>query len=138
MRAGPCKTVMVVNDDRAFIEVVGDALRMEGLAVLLVPGVPDAVRALRTGFRPDAVLVDAFRGAAQVHVLVGELEATPRLRSVPVIMRSRRVERLAQIAPRSHKQLLALPRDARAMAELLDSVCDARSDDASDSPSVVH
>jgi CheY-like chemotaxis protein len=129
---------MVVNDDRAFIEVVGDALRVEGLAVLLVPGVHDAVRALRTGFRPDAVLVDAFRGAAQVHVLVGELQATPQLRSVPVIMRSRRAERLAQIAPPSRKQLLGLPKDARAMAALLDSVCDAPTDDASDSPWVVH
>jgi CheY-like chemotaxis protein len=138
MRAGPCKTVMVVNDDRAFIDVVGDALRVEGLAVLLVPGVHDAIRALRTGFRPDAVLVDLFRGAAEVHVLVGELQATPPLASTPVIMRSRRAERLAQIAPRSRKQLLALPRDGRAMAELLDSVCDAPSEDASDSPFVVH
>jgi hypothetical protein len=37
---------MLVNDDKSFIDIVGDSLRAEGIAVLLVPGVPQAIRAL--------------------------------------------------------------------------------------------
>jgi CheY-like chemotaxis protein len=116
---------MLVNDDPSFIDIVGDALRAEGLAVLLVPGVAQGIRALQAGFRPDAVLVGVRRSQASVGELLRTMERDPGTRAVPVVEASTGSESLLQIAPRGCRQRFATPPDPRALAELLDQLCAA-------------
>jgi len=114
-----CESIIIVNDDPSFVDVVGDALRAQGLAVLLVPGVVHAIRAMQTGFRADAILVDVLEHEA-IGGLLDALRVDPQLRATPVIARSRRTERLVQLAPGRHFHSIAMPADAAALVELIE------------------
>jgi CheY-like chemotaxis protein len=129
-RQRPCETIMVVNDDRSFIDIVGDALRAEGLAVLLVPGIPQALAALRSGFRPDALLLDVLP-QAPVGELLEVVWSTPELRTVAVIATERHADHLAELSRGTPAAPLPRRADARGLAELLDEVCTRRAETAS-------
>jgi len=122
MRERTCETIMIVNDNPSFIDIVGDALRAEGLAVLLVPGIPQAIRAVLTGFRPNAVLLDV-QESAEIRDLLRVLRHDLALCEVPVILASRRRERLVQIAPGERAHVHAVPADAQELSQLLDRAC---------------
>ena len=113
---------MLVNDDPSFIDVIGDSLRAQGMAVLLVPGVPQAVTALGTGFHPDAILLDLLR-RGEVRDLLRAVGRDPALRGVPVIATAREREQMVQIAPSVEAGPLATPNDAREFAQLLQQLC---------------
>ena len=125
MRDGPCKTVMLVNDDRSFIDIVRDALRAEGLAVLLVPGVSQAIAALVTGFTPDAVLLDVAR-LSDVWDLLHVVRGTATLAHVPVCASSRDDEQVVEIMDDGCFQPLATPADAHELSLILDDICARR------------
>ena len=122
MRDRPCKAVMLVNDDPSFIDVVGDALRAEGLAVLLVSGVTQAVAALVTGFRPDAVLLDVAR-QSEAWELLHVLRGTATLGHVPVCAASRDDQQVVEVLDDGHVRPLASPADAPELALILDEMC---------------
>jgi CheY-like chemotaxis protein len=122
---------MVVNDDRSFIDIVGDALRAEGLAVLLVPGIPQALTALRSGFRPDALLLDVLPHQ-EVDELLEVVWNTPALRTIAVITTERHADRLAELSRGIPAVPLPPRADPHALAELLDDVCMRRVETARD------
>jgi DNA-binding NtrC family response regulator len=123
-----CETVMIVNDDRSFIDIVGDTLRAEGLAVLLVPGVRQAIQAIQTGFRADAILLDLVE-QEPIRDLLDTLRADRELCTVPVIARSRRSERLLQIAPGYDVHRLDVPSDPEALVALIERASARHSSD---------
>jgi len=118
-----CETVLLVNEDREFIDVAGDALRAQGLAVLLVPGFDRALAAMRSGFSPDAILVDLTTGAARFGKFLQVLFEEPAWRAVPVLGVSEATNAIFQISPRHQCRKLPFPSDASRMSELLEFVC---------------
>lgn len=125
MRNGACATVMLVNDDTSFVDVAGDALRVEGLAVLLVPGASQAITAISTGFWPDAVMVDV-EDDADVDRVLRAVRGTPALRDIPVCIVSRDDEKLVEMLDDGLRRSHELPADAHELAFLLDTLCSAR------------
>jgi DNA-binding response OmpR family regulator len=129
MRERACETVMLVNDDRSFVDVTGDALRMEGLAVLLVPGVQQAIAAVLAGFRPDAVLLD-LSPRTDMGKFRDALSAIPGLDHVPVLRVERDSREIVAIPSGGDAQPVATPTDARELALTLDALCRAHGSSA--------
>ena len=136
MRSRPCETVMLVNDDPSFVDVVGDALRAQGLAVLLVPGVRQAIAALGSGFQPDAVLLDVEL-ERDVRELVRAVRTTPRLSEVALIAVSREDQQMVQLTEDGGFHSFTAPTDARALSVALDEICGRGRDEREWDPPLV-
>ena len=88
MRAHRCDRVLLVNEDRTRIDLTGDALRAERLTVLLVPGFKQGVAALRSGFKPNVILVDLVASVRHMSRVTGFLQLLsddPAWRDLPVL-----------------------------------------------------
>lgn len=86
VQAGVAPTVLVVDDDPDFVEIVTRILSTEGYAVQSAPGGGEALRAMRTQ-RPDLVLLDVMMAEPLEGVAVSrEMASNPELKDVPVIM----------------------------------------------------
>lgn len=124
----PCAAVLLVNEDRSFVDVAGDALRAQGMAVLLVPGFGEALGALRCGFRPDVILVDAARGVERLRDFLRALLDEPAWRKLPVLEAPDPWDSppcLVQIAPGDRPRRYPAPSGPREMRELLAAVAAA-------------
>jgi CheY-like chemotaxis protein len=81
------KTILLVDDEYAFVENVAGLLEDHGYRVLSAANGKDGLdRALEE--RPDLVLTDLMMPIANGRELVRGLRAVPELRSLPVIMMS--------------------------------------------------
>ena len=105
-------SVLVVSPASRFLELVSGILGEAGVWAVCVGEVGEAIHAVRSGFRPDAVVIDPAavleRGG---DVLSGHLARWPALSGIPVFSISAAVGRhevagllgrLGELGPRAH------------------------------------
>ncbi len=78
--------VLIVDDDASILEALKDALEEEGLEAVASADGADALRRLREGYRPDAILLDHMMPVMDGPSFVAELAAEPSLRDLPIIL----------------------------------------------------
>jgi CheY-like chemotaxis protein len=118
-----CETVLLVNEDRGCVDVTGDALRAQGLAVLLAPSVEEAIAVMRSGFMPDAILIDLTAGGARCRAFVHTLLDDPAWRAVPALCVAEGSGEMLQVSPLDRRRRLPIPSSASELGELLEGLC---------------
>ena len=118
-----CETVLLVNEDRGCVDVTGDALRAQGLAVLLAPGVEEALAVMRSGFVPDAILIDQTAERKRLRAFVHALRDEPAWRAVPALCLAEGSEEMLQVSPLGRRRRLPIPSSAGELGELLEVLC---------------
>jgi CheY-like chemotaxis protein len=101
----PCRRVLVVNDDPDLVELIGEALRDEGVeavTAVTVAGAEDAMASLR----PDVVIVDLLMGDG-THGLdfIRRIRSDPRHAHVLVVAMSGSTPDLAKMRHAAHATL---------------------------------
>ncbi len=101
----PCRRVLILNDDPDLVEVVGEALREEGVEAATAVTVAAAEDALAS-FKPDVVIVDLLVGDG-THGLdfVRRIRADPALAHVHVVAMSGSTPELAKMRGAAHATL---------------------------------
>lgn len=84
-RADPA-TVLIVDDDRAILDGVGEFLREEGFRVVATGNGAEALTRLRAGLRADVILLDVLMPVMDGWDFRAEQLADPRLRDMPVVV----------------------------------------------------
>ncbi len=119
----PCDTVLLVTQgDSSLIDTL-DALRDDGVGVLLVRHLDRALAAMQSGLRPDVVLVDLAFGPARFAPFLHGLLDEPALRALPVIGVPDSGTSLFQLFPRDRARELPFPADHGQLQALLQVVC---------------
>lgn len=77
--------VLVVDDDPAIREYVGDLLEMEGHEVRFADDGPDALESIRER-RPDCVLLDVMMPGMSGHEVLAEIRRIDGGPQLPVVM----------------------------------------------------
>lgn len=87
-------TILVADDDRVLLDVLIDALEMEGYRIIVCTESFEAVRQLRDG-KPDVAILDLFfRGSPHGLAIVDEIRQDPAIASTPLIVWSVATRRL--------------------------------------------
>jgi len=119
-----CETVLLVNEDRACVDVTGDALRAQGIAVLLAPDADQALAVMGAGFTPDAILVDATADAERMVEFVGRMWGEPAWRALPVLcVAGATATEMLQVCPPHRMRRLPVPSCAAELGDLLETLC---------------
>jgi len=79
-------TVLIVDDDRAILDGVGEFLREEGFRVVATRNGAHALARLRAGLRPNVILLDVLMPVMDGWDFRAEQLADPALRDVPVVV----------------------------------------------------
>jgi len=80
------KSVLIVEDDEAMREIMAEALGDEGLAVSCSANGLDALKVLRSGLRPDVILLDLMMPVMDGWSFREEQSRDPSLASIPVVV----------------------------------------------------
>ena len=80
------KSVLIVDDDDALSEVLAEALEDEGLTVSRSAHGLDALKKLRSGLRPDVILLDLMMPVMDGWTFRHEQSRDPSLASIPVVV----------------------------------------------------
>jgi CheY-like chemotaxis protein len=80
------KSVLIVDDDEALREVLAEALEDEGLTVSRSAHGLDAMNKLRSGLRPDVILLDLMMPVMDGWAFRDEQSRDPSLASIPVVV----------------------------------------------------
>ena len=80
------KSVLIVDDDEAMREVMAEALSDEGLVVSCSANGRDALKVLRSGLRPDVILLDLMMPVMDGWSFREEQARDPALASIPVVV----------------------------------------------------
>ncbi len=80
-------TVLLVDDDRTMIGLLGSLLKLEGFETIDGAGGVDLLPAVRAR-RPDAILMDVFLAGRDGLGLLRSLQDDPQVASIPVVMTS--------------------------------------------------
>src|SRR4051794_10525054 len=80
------KLILVVDDDPAIQEALQDALEDEGYAVSLAGNGEEALRKLRDGCVPYAILLDYMMPIMDGPTFASEVSRDPALRHFPIIL----------------------------------------------------
>lgn len=80
------KSVLIVDDDNALSEVLAEALEYEGLSVSRSGHGLDALKKLRSGLRPDLILLDLMMPVMDGWTFRDEQLRDPSLASIPVVV----------------------------------------------------
>ena len=80
------RSVLIVDDDHALRETVAEALEDEGLAVSCSVDGSDALRMLRSGLRPDVILLDLMMPVMDGWAFRAEQARDAALSSIPVVV----------------------------------------------------
>lgn len=85
--AGQQKLVLVVDDNQAIRENLGECLEMEGYQCWLAPSADEAMRQLERESRaPDVVLLDLKMPGMSAADFVRALKRQPRWSGIPIIL----------------------------------------------------
>src|SRR5689334_6756327 len=79
------KKILVVDDDRANLEMLGDVLKEHGYAPVLAASAAEATTKILSG-APDLIILDLFLPDKMGTDLCSELRNMPATREVPIIM----------------------------------------------------
>ncbi len=120
--AHPCGYALVVDDDPAVLEVIGDALRDGGVEVALARGAREAILALDRGFTPSVILVDLVMPGMGGERLFQELRSHPAARGVPMVAMSASPRLLERVGEEASARL-SKPFDLGTLYKTLDDVC---------------
>src|SRR5579872_3892609 len=113
-------TVLLVDDDAGFCEIVSDVLNAEGCQVACAQNGAAALQVLGA-ITPDLILVDLQMPVMNGWELLGELESDPRLAQIPTTILSS-MPSAESLAP-AHS-VLHKPIDLPNLLGLLDAVAD--------------
>jgi CheY-like chemotaxis protein len=98
------KTVLVVDDERDFLDLMADLLQVEGYHVIPCPVPTEAFR-LAKQQRPDGIILDLVMPGCSGWQVMEQLKADPQMACIPVVvttgktMRSKQeIVRLKQLA----------------------------------------
>ena len=80
------RLIMVVDDDPQIRDALKDALEDEAYSVVLATNGEEALRKLRNGCHPDAILLDHMMPIMDGATFVTEAHAEPALRELPIIL----------------------------------------------------
>jgi len=78
--------VLIVDDDRVFLESIDELLRKHGFVVLGVGSAEDAVVALRQGRRPKLILLDFILPSMSSRNFLTVLKLDVALALIPVVL----------------------------------------------------
>jgi len=78
--------VLLVEDDVAIVNSLGEALRDEGLEVAVAENGREALEILRSGFRPFAIVLDLMMPVMDGWDFRYEQLRDPALRAIPVVI----------------------------------------------------
>lgn len=81
------KTIIVVDDDKVFRELLTTILALEGYRTVVIPK-PDEVISKTRQSEPALVLMDVFLGDEDTLDVLRELKQEGELKDIPVIMTS--------------------------------------------------
>ena len=81
----PTTTILVVFQQRAVANWIGDCLREDGYVVAVAKGYDDALRTLCI-IEPDAAVVSASKLDGDTEAFLGWLDRDPRARGIPTIL----------------------------------------------------
>jgi CheY-like chemotaxis protein len=79
-------TVLLVDDDPAILDGVGEFLGAEGFRVVAAPNGAEALACLRAGLRADVILLDVMMPVMDGWDFRAEQLADPALRKIPVVV----------------------------------------------------
>jgi CheY-like chemotaxis protein len=79
-------TVLLVDDDPAILNGLGDFLRDEGFAVVAASNGAEALACLRLGLRPDVILLDVMMPVMDGWDFRAEQLCDPASRAIPVVV----------------------------------------------------
>jgi CheY-like chemotaxis protein len=82
------KTVLVVDDDRDILDSMEEALVEEGYDVIAAVGGAQALEALKTGARPDVILLDLMMPGFSGFDFIERQRSDPALKAIPVLVLS--------------------------------------------------
>ena len=78
------KQILIVDDDKEFLEEMGQALRTSGYEIAMVSDSTAAV-AMAVDFMPDLILLDLKMDKKSGFRIADELTANPKTKNIPVI-----------------------------------------------------
>jgi CheY-like chemotaxis protein len=113
------KIVLVVDDNEAIRENLGECLEMEGYLCWLAPSADEALRRLESESRaPDVVLLDLKMPGLSASSFVRALKQQPRWSRIPVILSTAALE---SDVPRdlTYDAVLPRPFDVARLLELV-------------------
>jgi len=80
------RTVLIVEDEQDLLEVTRFALECEGFAVETARNGEEALGLLRTGVRPELVLLDLMMPVMNGWEFLDEVARTPSLQGIPIVV----------------------------------------------------
>jgi signal transduction histidine kinase/CheY-like chemotaxis protein len=117
----PRATVLVIDDERATRDLLGDALAREGYRVVTAPGGRNGLR-LAKETKPDAVILDVIMPDVDGWTVLRSLKSDPELCEVPVILVTVLGDREMGIALGAAEHI-SKPIDPPELLRTLDRVC---------------
>jgi len=79
-------TVLIVDDDQAILDGIGEFLREEGFRVAAASNGAEALARLRTGLRADVIVLDVLMPVMDGWDFRAEQSADAALRDMPVVV----------------------------------------------------
>lgn len=80
------KLVLIVDDDPAIQQAIKDALEDEGHSVAIAPHGADALGQLRSGIRPDLIVLDHMMPVMDGPTFAAEIQKDPALSHLPIVL----------------------------------------------------
>ena len=91
------KRVMIVEDDRALLELLVDYFEHQGVEVIAAERALEAIEKLTEGPRPDVILTDLRMPKVSGEEFVARLRADARWADIPIALMSGDAGRLAVV-----------------------------------------
>jgi DNA-binding NtrC family response regulator len=130
----PTHQVLIVDDNDDARDTLGRLLEMHGFTVAPAWGGEDALRHIREGFRPCAVILDLRMPGMDGWALYDRLREEPDLASVPVVIVSGHVDEMMQAENRSACQFFMKPANPDALIAAVEEHCERRQDARATAP----
>ncbi|HET6412065.1 MAG TPA: response regulator [Anaeromyxobacter sp.] len=119
----PCDHVLIVEDDLDLLNTLADLLKLEGVShTQRATSLAEAEEALRSGFRPAAVILDLHLNGERGEMLLERLRADSTYAGVPILALSGDWLALAHLRGAVDRTLLK-PTSPAGVVRALYSVC---------------
>jgi CheY-like chemotaxis protein len=125
------RTVFLVEDDPGIAASLAEALREEGLAVETAPNGRDALRMLRNGLRPSAIVLDLMMPVMDGLTFLRHVKASVPDRAIPIVLMTAAPGR---VPPRAGLPVVAKPIEIHALLDLVRHHCEPESRRDHDAP----
>lgn len=117
------KTILVVEDEDDIRTLVGEALEMEGYAVIPAVNGQEAIDALQTTALPNLILLDLMMPVKDGYTFRREQMADPRWRDIPVVIMTADTNAIQKLADAGGAPGLRKPVDLDELIVLIKNCC---------------